>query len=272
MTTTNPVDGISISAVICDLDYLIEAWPHVVGNRIPGTDRSWVEEPRKAVVSEADLERMGKQGIPRPAPVRVGVLDLLQQYAARSEEMARCIVEVLALGANALDDAYDRGEPWEYRRTDGVEIARRWFERYYLPESAASKDPRPWLRTLRRYTEDAHDADDKTAPWLAAMIAPLVDVTARLLGDVRAGQVMNAVCPYCLGRTARGWIGERTLTIEFPDAKSVEPMVVCHGLECDPPSSSCGTRVDNQPAWPRREWDWLASQLLPATNNERIGA
>lgn len=40
-----------------------------------------------------------------------------------------------------------------------------------------------------------------------------------------------------------------------------EPLVVCRGLNCAPPSSACGFRHRGQPAWPIREWDWLSKML-----------
>ncbi|MGN7134577.1 hypothetical protein ACTHQY_15025 [Rhodococcoides corynebacterioides] len=221
-----------------DLAYLEESWPHVVNCKLPGTARSWVETPQVGELSPEAADRLGKKGVPRAAPAAVFVLDLLADYARIADDVARTVVDVADLGAQ------------------------------FLPLNAASKDPRPWLHVIATWVSQAHDRDDKTIPWVAAMIYPIVSSTARLLGDVRSGQVLNGVCPWCQGRTATG-LGERTLQIRYPDPddKDDEPLIFCFGVNCRPPSAACGQQWRGHPAWLQREWNWLAEQLIQIPSN-----
>lgn len=255
-----------------DLTYLAEAWPHLVTLRMPGTARSWVETPRRTgTLSERDLERMGKKGIPRPVPVDVSVLDLLARIATVADDLARTVVDVCGLGSDAVAELVI---DWEDQRA--VAAARTEAAAAFLPPLAAARDPRPWLRVAGTWLAGAHEADASTAPWVADQLRPLITQAAHMLGDVRHGQVMNGICPWCTGRTTAG-TGERTLQIHYPvaDDDTDEPLIICHGLNCAPPSGECGQTRGGRPAWPRREWDWLATQLrAPREDNEaeRIGA
>lgn len=234
----------TVDSVAADLDYMIDAWPLLVSMKIPGSQRSWVETPRRTALTDADKERLGKQGIVRRAPANVGALDLLATIAARADDIARCVVDVAELGHD------------------------------FLPMESAAKDPRPWFLVISTWIGQAHQRDDLTVPWVADQVRTLTQPTARLLGDVRDGQVMNAVCPWCGGRTASG-TGERTLQIHYPSHRTTtdtddEPLIFCFGIECTPPSSACGSRYQGHPAWTHREWGWLAAQLSTATVKEVV--
>lgn len=230
-----------VERVIRDLDYLVEAWPALVVLKIPGSARSWVETPRRAgVLSEADAERLGKKGVPRPAPADVGVLDLLARIAATADDLARTIVVTAEL--------------------DNLEADPPIYAEEFLPTTSVTADPRPWMRTTATWLAEAHDADARTLPWVEGQLAPLIAAAARLLGDVRDGQVMNGICPWCYGATSSG-VGERTMQIHYPVTEDDEPLVICRGVNCSPPSSACGSRFRGQPAWPIREWDWLSKML-----------
>lgn len=230
-----------VRAVLLDIEYLLEAWPAIVVLKIPGPPRTWVETPRRSgVLSAAEAERLGKKGIPRPAPADVSVLDLLARIASTFDEIARLIVEVAG-----LDDP---------TATPPIHAEQ------FLPTASSTKDPCAWMCTTATWLAEAHDRDARTAPWVQKTLAPLVAATARLLGDVRDGQVMNGICPWCDGLTVDG-VGERTMQIHYPVTDDDEPLVVCRGMNCTPPSSACGVRHQGQPAWPIREWDWLSKML-----------
>lgn len=175
---------------------------------------------------------MGKKGIPRQAPADAEVLDLIAPLAHAADDMARTGIAVCSL-------------------PDTV-----------LPANAASKDPRPWLVAVRERLRYAHELDECTGPWIERQLQPLVARTARLLGHVRDGQVLNGICPWCNGFTDSG-LGVRTLQVHYPatDDEDDEPLIVCRSSGCNPPRSACGMRHDEHPAWARREWDWLATQL-----------
>lgn len=249
-----------LARTIRDIDYLGEAWPHLVVLRTPGTARSWVETPRRTgVLTETDLDRMGKKGVPRPTPADVGVLDLLAMVADRADDVARTIIGVCGLGDDPANPDLTPDD--------------------FLPDRSAAADPRPWLRVAAAWLAAAHELDGRTGPWVERQLRPVVTQAARLLGDVRDGQVMNGVCPWCEGRSAGG-TGERTLQIHYPavDDENDEPLIICFGVGCMPPSASCGVQWRGHPAWPRREWDWLSTQLrttvdeAPAVVEVRRGA
>ncbi len=230
-----------VQRVIRDLDYLTEAWPALVVLKIPGPPRTWVETPRRAgVLTAADAERLGKKGVPRPAPADVGVLDLLARISTTIDDVARTVVVTAGL------DNPDANPPIHAEE--------------FLPHVPAAVDPCSWMRTTATWLAEAHDNDDRTVPWVEQQLAPLVSAAARLLGDLRDGQVMNGICPWCYGATPVG-VGERTMQIHYPESEDDEPLVICRGLNCAPPSSACGSRFRGQPAWPIREWDWLSKML-----------
>lgn len=245
----------SYHQVRTDLQYLVEAWPSLVALKIPGTARAWAERPRTSrTLSPEDLERLGPKGVPRPAPADIGVLDLIYTLATKADDIARTLVDVAYSG-----DVYVVGD---------------WPPQRILPDEEASKDPRPWLEAVSFCLEPAHRADDKTLPWVAYEIGPIVRQSARLLGDIRDGQVLNGICPWCNGRGLSDVHGERTMEIHYPDPddETDEPLIVCRGVNCSPPRTMCGMRWHDHPAWTRREWDWLAKMLRdPEHEIERAG-
>lgn len=230
----------SLESVRDDMEYLAEAWPYVVSLKLPGTAKAWTEKPRKGVLSEADLERMGAAGVPRQAPANVGVLDLLQMTVSTTVDVVRTLSAVLG------------------DENPGAVVSMR--------------DIRPALRWIARTVEDANVVDEQSIPWTGFMFDPITAQTAYLLGDVRSGQTMNAICPWCGGQTG-SHKGERTMQIHYPNLENAadEPLILCQGLGCAPPSSACGMRWRGYPAWPRREWDWLSTELASTTRKAAIG-
>ncbi|MDG3012475.1 hypothetical protein G4X40_20250 [Rhodococcus sp. D2-41] len=233
----------TVDRIIADLNYLEAAWPNLVTLKLPGTARAWVERPRPhTITAPVEPDQLGLAGVPRPAPADVDVLDLLWQIATVADDLARTVCEVVDLGPD------------------------------FLPDAPASVDPRPWLAVVIAWMPQAHRDDDRTAPWVAQQLRTPVAAAARLLGDIRDGQALNAICPWCAGRSTDGTTGCRTLQVHHPSARAddedPDELIVCFGTNCGPPSSACGQRWHGHPAWPRREWDWLASQLTaPATES-----
>lgn len=229
----SPPSPPTCESVRADIEYLSDAWPYIVTLRIPGTARSWAETPRRGALTESDLERMGKKGVPRQAPADVGVLDLLQRIATIVDDVAHTVFDVADLGED------------------------------FYPIDTVTKDPRPWLSSMKTWLAQAQERDSKTVSWVHQELAPLCTAAAHLLGDIRAGQVMNGICPWCQGRESDGSTGGRTLQIHYPhlEKRGEEPLIICMGVGCSPPSTACGERWRGHPAWPQREWDWLARQL-----------
>lgn len=242
-----------------DIDYLIASWPTLVTLRTPGSSRR--RPPSRHEVTEAQRVRgellrmqerleerrareLGVQPVPQtgpiPAPAALDVLDLLAEFAAVAFDVAETVAQVAGI---------DRPP----------QVESSWT------------DPRPYLQLTRAWLQVADDVDELTMPWVARQLRPLADRVATQLGEVHDGQLLDALCPWCQGRTERRPNGgERTLVVYARGSRLDQatghgdgPVIVCRGVNCDPPTSSCGTRVGSHPAWPEREWDWLAKQLLP---------
>lgn len=215
------------------VDDLVEWWPHLVELRTPGTPRRWTEVASSPRVSADRLERLSPSAAPSPAPAVVSVLDLVQRVAVTAADVSTTVAAVAGVAPARLRSA--------------------WI------------DPVLHLEHARSCLRAADEADPLTAPWVIAELAPLVLAVATEVGEVRTGQTLRALCPWCRGRTtAVPTGGERTLQVILPDEaeEEAEPMIVCVGLICSPPPSKCGRRVNGRPAWPEREWDWLAKNLL----------
>ncbi|MFT3661976.1 MAG: hypothetical protein QM809_11400 [Gordonia sp. (in: high G+C Gram-positive bacteria)] len=245
-----------------DLEYLTGAWPFLVTLRERGTRKRWVQSQtrQQSMLITERLEHHGLRGTPRPTPTDVDVLDLLSDIASKATWIVREI--------QAAMPQY-RPEIWN-------------------PPHSAARDPRPWLALAARLLPQAHTAtaadDDPIVEWIERILAPALDKTARSLHDVRDGQELDAICPWCLGRIRTATTGRPTLRVHYPSDQDLdhgrtlddlgrtadqaarrpaaEALIVCHGLDCTPPSNACGSRWRDKPAWPIREWDWLARQLL----------
>jgi hypothetical protein len=88
------------------------------------------------------------------------------------------------------------------------------------------------------------------------------------LGEVFDGQELDAICPFCVGRTFSKPAGERTLRVRLVPSRIVEGeqefVVVCENeVGCKPFSAECDMWVKGRPAWPWSQWEWLAERLLP---------
>lgn len=259
----NHVTNADVRRVLEQIDYLEEAWPQLVTLGIgASTTRRRLPAGRRR--SDAALERVDREArieaeersqpgwvpaISHPSvPVDVTMLDLLAMLVSVAEDLAATVTQ-----------------------TAGVERPSH--------ATSAVEDPRPYLRTARAWLTAAQEADDRTVPWATGELTPVVRAAATALGEIVDGQVLDALCPWCGGRTERHPMGgQRTLVVDAgPTAVTTQqpapeprpgdvgwPRIVCHGLNCTPPASACGAQVHGQPAWPEREWDWLAKQLDPA--------
>ncbi|WP_336791796.1 hypothetical protein [Gordonia malaquae] len=241
-----------------DLNYLYGAWPYVCGIRERGTPRHWVQHDQRraaGMLRMSELERIGVRGTAISSPADVSALDALSQIASTVTWIHNEITRTLP---------QYRAEVWQ-------------------PPRRASLDPRSWILIVLRLLPQAHaatiDDDEPIAHWVEHRLAPVVSVVARLLGDARDGQELAGICPWCTGRTPKG-THFPTMRIHYPAemdlgqpldpdtahaemaGRGVEPLIVCHGLSCTPPSTAYGQQWKGMPAWAAREWDWLAKQLI----------
>jgi hypothetical protein len=220
-----------------DIAFLVEHWPHLVEERLPGTARPWRQtdlspERRAQLDALARLERHDRaEDAPgeSEAPVHVDVLDVLAQLTQAADGWAS--LAAAEAGADPL-----------------------------LPPLSAYADPRPYLALLAEYL---HAVGWETADRVGRDLADLAADTATVLRLVRDGQRLDADCPWCAQ--------PRALVIRVPDddaetpAPRSGPLVVCESVRvCEPPDRDCGERWRGRPAWPWSEWDWLADRIRHA--------
>lgn len=263
--------GAVVRRVLEQIDYLETAWPQLITLGVEASTRRQqlptrrrrsdeaVERARREAQAEAAERRMAGwvQALSHPSvPVDVTMLDLLATVVEAAQDLAETVTQTA--GAD---------------RPTYVE--------------SAMEDPRPRLRTARAWLTAAQDVDDRTVPWAAAVLTPVVRSVASALGEIIDGQVLDALCPWCGGRSSRRpGGGDRTLVVHAgPDAVTTQqadtepagpgdvgwPRIVCHGANCTPPASACGAQVHGQPAWPEREWDWLAKQVRSVDTPPQAG-
>jgi hypothetical protein len=251
-----------------DMDYLLASWPLLVLLNAPGGSRARIlpmrplseaarERAEAQAREDADVARLPGYVAPgrHPVPIDVPLLDLLAEFVATAAEVADAVTQ-----------------------TAGVERMR--------PPASCYVDPRPYLQTARAWLQVACDADERTEPWVGERLHGIADRIATHLGEVHDGQVLEALCPWCNGRTpSRPAGGALTLVVmdrarratSTPSADDAvrpgeddrrQPLIVCRGTSCTPPDSDVGLWLGpddgaRRPAWPMREWDWLAQRLLP---------
>jgi hypothetical protein len=246
-----------------DTRYLIDSWRPLVELGVPGTiprrpmrshrpsDEQTEQAAREHAEDTAERRKAGYVPGPRrlPAPAPLDLLDLLARFVSVCADVAETVAQVAGV------------------------------ERLEAPVSV-HQDPRPYLAHARTWLQVAQDADDSTERWVSDQLHRLADAVAAHLGELADGQVLEALCPWCRGRSEkRPTGGDLTLTVlargprPGADAAVVrDPMIVCRGTNCEPPAGECGTRVAGRPAWPDREWDWLAARLLPMIERTSAGS
>lgn len=100
---------------------------------------------------------------------------------------------------------------------------------------------------------------------------------AAALGLILDGQLLDALCPWCDGRTDRHPVGgARTLRVHvMHDAhRGDTPVVACEGGHCEPSSADASDdpadRWHGHPTWPQHEWEWLAARIDHADQTRRM--
>lgn len=251
--------------VRADLDYLADAWPDLLTARLHGTNRPWNQPPditpterlrRDAAARAERLDRFGiRTGVGRsptppgehPAPAHVDVLDTIATVVHAAQVIAQQVTQ--QAGAPPIP-----------------------------PGLSAWSDPREQLTHARAWLSAATTTDPHLPDWAATQLRPIVDAVARALHEVRDGQTLATICPWCDGRTeSHPNGGARTLTVKEPHPGTCHicdalgaAAIVCMGTNCNPGTEHCGSVWHGgRPAWPEREWQWLAEQLqhpaLPET-------
>lgn len=230
------------------LDALTTTAGHLAAVLMPGTARPW-RAPTVSAERRAELDRqahedrllIAQQGwlpahlrgltvlVPpgeSPAPYDLDTADLLSEILAAADLMADHAS--LALGLP-------------------------------LPFSASSAfaDPRPFLEHTAALLSRLPVEHQQT---IASVCADLVETARVSLGEVLDGQVLDAICPWCDGRTnAHPAGGARTLRFRLVEDRGEPfPLIVCEGGHCEPGANS-GHRWRGLPAWSLfNEGTWLA--------------
>lgn len=218
------------------LHEVIDLWPDYVDSRHKGTPRVLTNALSPTTGRHDD----GMRGYgSTPAPLHLDVLDVISTVVASADTLAEHIAHTLG------------HEP---------------------PPAAASAyaDPRPHLAHCAHHLAAACQADPDMADAARARIIPMHTRVLGGLGLLVDGQLIDAICPFCIGRTYERPAGVRTLRVRVIPSRhvraelgEVEPVVVCENpAGCTVLASEVGMWVRDRPAWPMAEWEWLAARLI----------
>ncbi len=218
----------SLARVLIDLDWLHAHALDVGVSRFPGTPKPWAQR-------DLDPERKAERSLEaRAERLERSTLGLGEARAPLDVDASDLLIDLLAT-ADTLAEAVTQ--------LAGVER---------LPHApSAHADPRPYLLAIRVHLEAAAEYDPGILDAAAYDCGRLRTAVTRLLRLRMDGQQLGA-CPWC--RIER-------LRVRMLHG---EPVVVCESGVCEPPESDCGVWVRGRPAWPEREWDFLANRIRHA--------
>lgn len=239
----------TIAAAIDDLTWAADRWDDLVEYRLKGTPRPWrepdeltperrAERDALARLERAETERWGRAPGFSPAPLHVSTLDVMVDVLAEADTLAQTVAQYL-----------------------GVER---------LPPAVSTlDDPTPYLLFAAEHAQAAAEDHEDLFDLLAEKAAIMRSAVAHELGEVQDGQTLNAVCPFCLGRTTRHPVGgARTMRFRLVDDRlhegEQEAVIVCESGDCRPFAAECSLWIRTNPAWRFPDWEWLAQRLLPA--------
>ncbi|WP_435109408.1 hypothetical protein [Nocardiopsis synnemataformans] len=250
-TNTTPGDHLTDAAVTADRDARLAAvradlaqvaasWPDLHQLRLPGarrrTARRTLSPAARAVLdrltrAEKADRKPGERVLgASPAPVTVSILD----------DLAEILAAVVALSDRISWNAGVADPEVPSSAYDFAAIDRHVAHVAEHLGVAASTDP------------DALKAAEAFAAWARRVLE-------RSLEQVVDGQVLSALCAWCHGATTRHPAGgQHTLTVRVVAG---EPLIVCVSDTCEPPAEDCRTWLRGRPAWPERDWEWLAARL-----------
>ncbi|WP_433465720.1 hypothetical protein [Spirillospora sp. CA-128828] len=251
----------AIDRAIGDLRLLGAYWPGLVATRLPDVVRPYqpptiTPEQRAELDYEARLERAERVG---EAPgehidaARPDVLDLLFELIDTAEDLA-------------------------------AHVSRAAWLPVLPPPAGVLADARPFLERTARYLPAAAVGwanGDELVWWVARTARQMLVQAGRALALTHDGQRLDAVCPWCQGRTetapvggAKTWRVRDLLAAQRCEHDQIERLtcvrcpqliaIVCESGTCEPPSKDVGTWWRGRPAWPIEEWDWLARRLVAA--------
>jgi hypothetical protein len=160
-----------------------------------------------------------------------------------------------AFGSYAVRAGYtltaDVNAPW--RRTF-VPADREWVA---VPAASGALH---WSCMWLESSLDVIGAHEDFAQILSDEIAGVRRRIAGTVGEIEDGMTLKAACISCRGIDAESGQAMYTLRLRAkPD-----PVIMCVNPACDPSEAVCGSWIQGRPAWPQREWDWLADRICDA--------
>lgn len=215
---------------------------------LPGTHRPVTlvhYEDRRSIEQreQARLEREQRVDIApgeAPVPFNIDVADMLAEVLSEADVLTDRVADEVERSLVAW------AGPWA-RNAETLRPAAA---------SSAFADPTPFLDLLHELVE--HVADRDLVEHVADRCHQANDRAVGVLGLIYDGQLLDATCPWCLGRTDRHPEGgRRTLRVRLSETEEPRPLIVCEGGHCDPGSNS-GTQWRRLPAWDLlNEGEWL---------------
>jgi hypothetical protein len=220
-----------------------DRWPDLENARIKGTRRPRLSM-RRTMTSQARAEMDARARVERveaddyapgfsPAPLHVDVLDVMAGILMAADVLHGQVAQ--ELGHDRLDAA-----------------------------PSAYADARPYLAYVIELLPHCGPALREEAITKAETMQASLLLT---LGEVFDGQELDAVCPFCMGRTFERLAGEITMRIRIVESRTDpdawEFLVVCENpTTCQPFSNEVDLWHEGKPAWRMQRWAWLAERLI----------
>ena len=135
------------------------------------------------------------------------------------------------------------------------------------PPASWGSDPATYLQFVIEALPAAYELDHANAGRIDRMAERLVTKADILLGHVSDGQSLQALCPFCHGKSDQMPTGgDYTLKILTGKRGSVvgRTLIVCFG-NCEPDGKASGYRWGSHPAWDLiTEAGWLSDRIEEA--------
>lgn len=239
----------TVQQALASLLAVRDRWPDLEQARLRGTARPWrqtemtaqakAQRDRQARIEKVEAEKWGRAPGYSAAPLHVDVLDTMAAILIDADLLHEAIAQTV-------------GHP-----------------RLEHPATAYA-DPRPYLEYALELLTEAVETNPKMGERAEQYATAMETALLIALGELRDGQILNAICPFCVGKTFEKPAGERTLRLrlvpDHRDQTKTEAVIVCENPSgCRPFAAECGIWVKGRPAWPWSDWDWLAKRLLPAS-------
>lgn len=240
----------SLAKVLEDIQYLTNHWPDLKALLVHGTVRDWrhgyaeltdaarIERDKQAWLDRHDTE--GQTHGEAPAPLNLGILDLLTETLMTCDLLHERVAQTV--GHPRLDHAASIGD-----------------------------DPRRFLAYIEVLLPEACETDPDVLDAAAEKVSRLRSRMMVETGEIRDGQALEAICPFCVGRTTKTPTGgAKTLRIRLVPARAAvsttadetEPVIVCESGTCQPFDAEVSHWVKGAPAWPMPDWSWLSQRLI----------